>query len=97
MKAATDAIVIQIESEFPGWQVWVVNRVVGGPVWCARPHDDHAHVINVYSADDLREHIRRANDREPEPEPFGYLPASLPPFRIPADGPGVHRIPRDPS
>ena len=29
----------QLEAEWPGWQVWIVWRAVGGPLWCARRRD----------------------------------------------------------
>jgi hypothetical protein len=34
-------------------QIWVVHRVVGGPVWCARRWDDERQVLNAGSADEL--------------------------------------------
>jgi hypothetical protein len=37
------------------WQIWVVHRVVGGPVWCARRWDDEHCVLNAYSPEELVE------------------------------------------
>jgi len=53
----TDETIAQLEHEWPRWQIWVVHRVVGGPVWCARRHDDHKKIINAYSAAELAEYL----------------------------------------
>jgi hypothetical protein len=50
-------IVAALEREWPRWQCWVVNRVVGGPVWCARRWDDHGQVLNAGSATELAERL----------------------------------------
>jgi hypothetical protein len=42
----------RLEADWPRWQVWVVHRVVGGPVW-----DDEKRVLNAYSADELAEYL----------------------------------------
>jgi hypothetical protein len=49
----TDAIVAALEREWPDWQVWVVYRAVGGPVWCARRWDGTGETLNADSSDDL--------------------------------------------
>lgn len=51
--------VAALERRFGRWQVWVVDRYLGGPVWCARLWDDERHVLNAYSADDLAEAIEQ--------------------------------------
>jgi len=51
----TNAIVARLEADWPRWQIWVVHRVVGGPVWCARRWDDERRVLNAGSADELTE------------------------------------------
>ena len=48
----TDAIVAALERDWPGWQIWVVPRVYGGPVWCARRWDDERRVLNASSPDE---------------------------------------------
>jgi hypothetical protein len=42
------------------WEIWVVYRVYGGPVWCARRHDDHRHVLNASSPMELEDDINEA-------------------------------------
>jgi len=42
------------------WEVWIVHRVYGGPVWCARLHDDHKHVLHASSAEELEQDITEA-------------------------------------
>lgn len=46
----------------PAWQVWVVDRYAGGPVWCARPWGRIRPVLNAGSPDHLSEDI---TGREP--------------------------------
>ena len=31
------------------WETWLVPTAIGAGVWCARPHDDHAHYVNAES------------------------------------------------
>lgn len=47
MTAATDLIVAEFERERPRWEIWVVPRVQGDTVWCARRRDDHQTVVNA--------------------------------------------------
>lgn len=51
-----------IERIFPSHQVWVVNKVVGGPTWCARRWDceDGRKTINRGSSGDLIEALLEA-------------------------------------
>ena len=53
----TDEIVTELERDWPQWQIWVVPRVYGGPVWCARRWDDERHVLNAGSPDELAEYL----------------------------------------
>ncbi len=46
------------------WEIWVVHRVYGGPVWCARRHDDHRHVLNADNAGHLAEYIEEADKEQ---------------------------------
>jgi hypothetical protein len=58
METRTQTEIIKaIEREFPTHQIWIVNRVHGGPVYCARPWDseDTSLVINEGSEADLVE------------------------------------------
>lgn len=54
-----DQAVAALERDWPDWQVWVVHRVVGGPVWCARRWDEQGSVINVGSPGELAAAIGR--------------------------------------
>jgi hypothetical protein len=61
---STNEIVSALERDWPHWQVWVVHRTVGGPVWCARRRDDAdavpARVLNAGSAGELTEQLEEA-------------------------------------
>lgn len=57
MANPTDETVAALATDWPRWQVWVVHRVVGGPVWCARRWDDEKRVLNAGSADELVEYL----------------------------------------
>jgi hypothetical protein len=48
---------VQLERDWPHWQVWTVYQAVGGTVWCARRRDDHKKVINADSAEHLAEYL----------------------------------------
>jgi hypothetical protein len=67
-------IIKRMEADWPHWQVWVVNRVVGGPVWCARRWDDNGQVLNAGSADELADCLEEASTpvSEPETDYTGY-------------------------
>jgi hypothetical protein len=47
----------QLQADWPLWEVWIVHRVVGGPVWCARCQDDHRKILNADSLDHLAEYL----------------------------------------
>jgi hypothetical protein len=51
---------IELERAYPDWQVWVVHRAVGSPLWCARRWNDTGAVLNEASPDRLAEGITRA-------------------------------------
>jgi hypothetical protein len=55
MPNPTDKIIAALEADWPHWQIWVVHRVVGGPVWCARRWDDERRVLNADSPEELVE------------------------------------------
>ncbi len=56
-------IITKLEAEYPLWQVWVVHRVIGGPVWCARRWDDEKRVLNAGSPEDLAEYLEAEAER----------------------------------
>jgi hypothetical protein len=53
-----------LRNQFPAWQFWIVHRVYGGSVWCARLHADHKTVLNAASPDDLASGIRELEGAE---------------------------------
>jgi hypothetical protein len=57
MENPTDAIVAALERDWPDWQIWIVHRVVDGPVWCARRWDGTGRVQHADSPDDLAEYL----------------------------------------
>lgn len=58
--------VAALERDWPRWQVWVVGRVYGGPVWCARRWDDERCVLNAGSPGELAEMLEEATAPNPE-------------------------------
>ena len=54
-----DDAVAHLERDWPNWQIWYVRRLYGGPVWCARRHEDRdavpARVLNADSPEHLAE------------------------------------------
>ena len=63
MAATTGQTVAALERDWPHWQIWVVHRVVGGPVWCARHRDGTGKVLNEYSPEHLVEYLEDACSR----------------------------------
>jgi hypothetical protein len=63
-------IIAQLEADYPDWQIWVVHRAYGSPVWCARPWTDEKAVINTDSPDELREYLSEhaSHGRQENPE-----------------------------
>ena len=55
MANPTDATVAALERDWPNYQVWVVHRVYGGPVSCARRWEDEHQVLNADSPEELVE------------------------------------------
>lgn len=53
-----DAIKADLESRYPGWQVWYVpNSTDRGATWCARPHP----LLNEASPEYLAQAIEEAS------------------------------------
>jgi hypothetical protein len=48
-----DETISRIEGAWPDYQVWIIRRVVGGPLYCARRRDQSAAVLNADDPDDL--------------------------------------------
>jgi hypothetical protein len=62
--ADTNEAVTALERAWPGWQVWVVPTWDGhqrGLTWCARRKDGQGHVLNAYSARELKEYLAEAS------------------------------------
>ena len=53
----TDEALARLRAEWPQWQIWIVFRVVGGAIWCARRWDGTGPVLNADSADELAESL----------------------------------------
>jgi len=70
MNAEQDRVAA-LELDWPRWRIWVVSRVVGGTVWCARRWDGTGDVLNAGSADELAEYLVAAAPAA------GPLPADL--------------------
>ena len=58
----TDETVAALERDWPDWQVWVVHRAVGGPLWCARRWDGKKGALNAQTADELVEYLAQPPD-----------------------------------
>ena len=65
MENPNDAAIKRLEADWPNWQIWVVNRVVGGPVWCAKRWDwqPGQPVLNEDSAEHLAEALAEEAER----------------------------------
>jgi hypothetical protein len=53
-------IVCRLEADWPRWQIWVVNRYIGGALWCARRWEDHASLLHGNTSDELVEYLQEA-------------------------------------
>lgn len=60
----TQIAITQLEKAYGDrWQVWVVYRYIGGPVYCAKRWDGTGEVINADTPERLSECIRDAEKR----------------------------------
>ena len=59
----TDQVVAKLEADWPHWQIWVVNRALGGAIWCARRWDGSGETLKAHSADELAEYLEEAASR----------------------------------
>jgi hypothetical protein len=62
---STDETVAALEREWQDWQIWVVHRYIGGPVWCARRWDGTGQTINAYSPAGLAEYLQELRGSDP--------------------------------
>lgn len=60
MGNANDEMITRLEHEWPRWQVWVVHRAYGGPVWCARRWDGEGGTLNAHTPAELAEYLGEA-------------------------------------
>jgi hypothetical protein len=56
-------IIAELEAQFPDWQIWVVNRAVDHALWCARPWSNGKAVVNLDSAQQLREYLEQQGQK----------------------------------
>jgi len=60
-----DVTLARMQADWPRWEVWIVPCAVGGPVWCARRHEDRdavpARVLNADSAEHLAEYLNESS------------------------------------
>lgn len=56
-----DELLAGLRQQHPAWEIWRVDRYIGGPVWCARPAGMQRPVLNACEPADLSENI---SDRE---------------------------------
>jgi hypothetical protein len=45
--------IAQLRPQFPRWRLWVVHRVIGGPVYCALPAGQSKPIINELTSEAL--------------------------------------------
>jgi len=62
-----------LREKHPGWQVWRVDRYIGGPLWCARPQGQTQPVLNAPSPERLSALIKEQEAGLPQP---GTWPAA---------------------
>ena len=65
MPNPTDEKIAELERDWPNYQIWVVNRVVGGPLWCAKRWDwqPGGTILNEDSAEHLAEALAEEAER----------------------------------
>ena len=66
----TDQTIEQLAAEWVAFEFWTVDRLCGGPVYCARRRDDHSRVFNADSPQHLAEYLE---DSVSEPVGHGWL------------------------
>jgi hypothetical protein len=56
----TGELVAELEAEHPDYQVWTVDRYIGGTLYCARRRDGTGTSLNADTPGQLREYIAEA-------------------------------------
>jgi hypothetical protein len=54
---SNDEELATLREKHPEWQIWRVDRYIGGPLWCARPWGETRPVLNARSPQRLTECI----------------------------------------
>ena len=57
-----------LRERHPGWQIWRVDRYLGGPIWGARPWDQTKPVLNADSPKHLSQDIEEQEAELSRPE-----------------------------
>ena len=60
--SSNDAELERLLEQHPEWQIWRVDRYLGGPVWCARPWGCTKPVLNAGSPKHLSEAIEELQE-----------------------------------
>ena len=65
MPNPTDEKIAELERAWPNYQVWTVQCVVGGTLWCAKRWDwqPGGTVLNAHSAEELAEYLAEEAER----------------------------------
>src|SRR5258707_11193264 len=66
----TDDTIAQLEHDWPSWFIWIVPRMVGYDVWCARRRDDPTLVLNADTPEHLAEVLE---DQVSDPIDHGWI------------------------
>src|SRR5260370_41899127 len=66
----TDDTIAQLEHDWPSWFIWIVPRMVGYDVWCARRRDDPTVVLNADTPEHLAEVLE---DQVSDPIDHGWI------------------------
>jgi hypothetical protein len=59
MQSWAEKQLVTLRPNYPGWDLWIVQRWPVGETWCARPVGAPAATINVNTPEELVEAIRR--------------------------------------
>jgi hypothetical protein len=59
MRDMTQELLATLRADHPMFDFWIVHRVYGGPVWCAKPKGLDKPVLNADSLDELEEKLAR--------------------------------------
>jgi hypothetical protein len=62
-----DEALAALREKYPGWQIWRVDRYIGGPLWCARPQGQTQPVLDTPSPQRLSALIEEREAGLPQP------------------------------